>query len=285
MRDTATQRAKIYQFAMGTENDPRFHFIQAIKPKSKVLDIGCACGDLGAALQSTKEQIALYGMEYNAESIGIAMQTGAYEKIWQLDLNTSNLQEFAEHANSFDYIIFGDVLEHILYPQEVLQQFIQLLKPNGKLLLSLPNIAHASIKANLLVDNFDYTEIGLLDKTHIKFFTHKSIVTFLTAIHLKIEWCKVTVTDILGHQPTNPYPELSLSTKYFIFKDYHSFVVQYVMQVSWDNQELVALAKHNSEMLALDQHNAPQDLKKFRRRALRASFRNFLMFWRVGKAS
>jgi predicted SAM-dependent methyltransferase len=80
----------------------------------------------------------------------------------------------------FDYIIFADVLEHLRNPQEVLQAAKQLLADDGHLLISVPNMAHGDIIMNLLDNNFFYTPLGLLDDTHIHFFTYKSMRKMLS---------------------------------------------------------------------------------------------------------
>lgn len=75
----------------------------------------------------------------------------------------------------FDYIIYADILEHLRDPQTVLAKMRKFLKPDGAVLLSVPNIAHGDIIMNLLCDQFNYTPLGLLDNTHIHFFTYKSL--------------------------------------------------------------------------------------------------------------
>lgn len=85
----------------------------------------------------------------------------------------------------FDYIIFADVLEHLRNPQYVLLHAVQLLKPNGNILFSIPNIAHNDIILNLINNKFVYTEEGLLDKTHIHFFTYNSIIEMFQTVGLK----------------------------------------------------------------------------------------------------
>ena len=75
----------------------------------------------------------------------------------------------------FDYIIFADVLEHLRNPQQVLKQTKRLLKDEGKVILSVPNVAHNSILINLYRNIFNYTPVGLLDDTHIHLFSYYSL--------------------------------------------------------------------------------------------------------------
>ena len=75
----------------------------------------------------------------------------------------------------YDYIIFADVLEHLKNPVRILSLEKEFLKLNGSICFSIPNLAHNSVIIDLFNNKFNYTEIGLLDKTHISFFTYESI--------------------------------------------------------------------------------------------------------------
>ena len=75
----------------------------------------------------------------------------------------------------FDIVTFGDVLEHLVDPMGVLIRVKDVLKPGGHVVASVPNVAHASIRLSLLGGRFEYTEMGLLDRTHLRFFTEESL--------------------------------------------------------------------------------------------------------------
>ena len=76
----------------------------------------------------------------------------------------------------FDCVIFGDVLEHLFDPWAVIEKVKPYIKENGVILASIPNVAHISVLAPLLAGNWTYTEYGLLDKTHIRFFTFNEML-------------------------------------------------------------------------------------------------------------
>jgi SAM-dependent methyltransferase len=76
--------------------------------------------------------------------------------------------------NRYDYVLFGDVLEHLKDPLSSLIQAKKLLLPGGKIFVSIPNIAHISIRLELLLGDFEYEETGILDNTHLKYFTKRS---------------------------------------------------------------------------------------------------------------
>ncbi|RMD49523.1 MAG: class I SAM-dependent methyltransferase, partial [Ignavibacteria bacterium] len=80
-------------------------------------------------------------------------------------------------ANKFDLIMFADVLEHLIDPEYVLKELKNKLKPGGEIIASIPNIRHWSIFRQLLEGNWNYAEHGLLDKTHLRFFTRKTMIS------------------------------------------------------------------------------------------------------------
>ena len=228
-------RAEIYKSDIKNDNDPRRFCIDWIESGAKVLDVGCACGDFGRQLKTEKNDVEIYGLEYNEDSINITNKTNSYKEIIRMNLNDLNslLNIF---LIKFDYIVFGDILEHLNNPIEVLKVFKGYLKENGYFLISLPNTAHASIKAGLLNNSFEYTEAGLLDKTHIHLFTYKSLLQLLMSLKLVIEDLKFTNwTNEFGTQNTNPYEGLPKSVIKYIFKDKHSTIVQYVFKCALSN--------------------------------------------------
>ncbi len=90
------------------------------------------------------------------------------------DIETMDLAE-AFGDDRFDVIVFGDVLEHLRDPLAVLRKAKALLPDRGSVVASIPNIAHGSVRLALLAGRFDYQDLGLLDSTHVRFFTRSSI--------------------------------------------------------------------------------------------------------------
>jgi len=229
----ATARSDIYQqdVNIADKNNPRSIVCDYVHDGAYILDVGCACGDLGVALKRYKHATVV-GMEYNTESISLALTKNAYSKIYQLDLNNFDIKNFEQYYGKFDYIVFGDVLEHLLNPKEVLEKFTIFLKENGRFLISFPNIAHASIKMSLLTNDWTYTDAGLLDETHIRFFTYKTIAKFLAELGLQIIEVNYTSIGRAGHQPGRPWKKIFRPLLIFIYKDPHSFVMQYVLNIA-----------------------------------------------------
>ena len=265
-----SNRATIYKSTidMNNKTSPRVMAIDYMSLDSPcVLDVGCACGDLGVALKSVK-QANVYGFEYNPESIKIAQETKAYEEIHQLNLDNLTEADFPQHQGKFDYVVCGDILEHLRYPAETLKILKSYLKNDGYLIASIPNVAHASIKSNLLVDDFTYTPLGLLDETHIHLFTYKSIAEMFSKIGLKIEECNWTFHNKKAWQPNDPYPILSEDIKKFLFDDWHSFVCQYVVKLYPSRDKAEDLLSYNLQKLSINEQNSPENIKKYRAQVL-----------------
>lgn len=111
-----------------------------------------------------------YWLEYDNNALKEAEKF--YKNVKQYDLN--NLVDLDFEVDKFDVIIFADVLEHLLFPEKVLEFFKKYLKDDWYIIVSLPNVANWQIRINLLFWKFDYTETWIMDKTHLHFYTFKS---------------------------------------------------------------------------------------------------------------
>ncbi len=227
---------KVYQTEVANIQDPRRIFINWIKSESKVLDVGCAAGNFGFELKKEKN-CQVWGIDYNPESIALAKKTNSYVKIDLTDLNQIDEEFINKYLNFFDYIVLGDVLEHLLNPDITIDKLKQTLNNTGRILISVPNIAHCSIKARLILNEFEYEEAGLMDSSHIHFFTYKSLAVFLNKHNLKIiNYSYTTWADIYnGQKENNPYNKISSCVKYSILNDKHSHVTQYVVECEQDS--------------------------------------------------
>lgn len=252
---------------MNNKNDVHVIEIGYIEKGKTILDVGCACGDFGIALKMYRNSV-VYGLERESSSADVARRTGAYVDVTEIDLDILSPDDFPEYLHRFDYVVCGDVLEHLREPMRVLSILKNYLVHGGYLIVSIPNISHASIKANLLLNDFTYTPVGLLDETHIRFFTYKSISESLSKIGLCIHECSFTMCDIHGLQPMDPYPLLSDDIKKFLFEDYHSFVWQYVMKISISCDTMHNIMLYNNDKIKINELNCPLQLKKYREYAL-----------------
>ncbi len=212
---------------LDNHNDSLTQIYNFIPAEATVLDIGCATGSLAFPLVKNKN-CKLIGLDFNPESISACKKLKIFDEIFLYDMNNFNLKDFEKYIGYFDYIVCADILEHLVFPEKILNKIIPLLKNNGYIIISLPNIAHASIKANLLLDDFTYTEMGILDKTHLHFYTYKNIAKMLTNCNLKIVQADTVTLPVNGWQP-HKITELPEKIREFITSDKHSHIMQYVM--------------------------------------------------------
>ena len=141
-----------------------------------VLDLGCGSGALGQYLLETR-QCTSDGLTWSEAEAAHARPH--YRRVVVADLEVCDLTA-TFGAGQYDYIICADVLEHLRAPERVLAACRELLKPGtGRLLVSVPNAGYAGLVAELLQGEFRYREEGLLDRTHLRFFTRRSLARFL----------------------------------------------------------------------------------------------------------
>jgi SAM-dependent methyltransferase len=144
-----------------------------------VLDVGAADGLLARPLAEAGWRVV--GIERDP----IAAQAGAR---WCERMVVANLdREVPELGGPFDAIVYGDVLEHLAEPLNVLTELNRLLAPGGFVLISVPNVAHFVIRLSLLGGRFDYLDRGILDHTHLRFFTERSVRALVADAGLVVE--------------------------------------------------------------------------------------------------
>ncbi|MCP4576436.1 MAG: class I SAM-dependent methyltransferase [Deltaproteobacteria bacterium] len=134
---------------------------------SNILDVGCAMGGFGKKLRRLYPDIFLTGVELNPLMARTANLV--YDEIINLPI------EEALFSTQFDLINCGDVLEHLTDPWQMLKRFHGLLRDNGNLVLSIPNVGHWSVAKALLKGTFQYIPLGLLCIGHLRWFTESSI--------------------------------------------------------------------------------------------------------------
>lgn len=148
-------------------------------PKT-VLDVGCGEGNTAAYLKE-KFGAEVTGIEINAEAAAVARK--------KLDHLLHGSIEDAHDlpANHFDLILCLDILEHLIDPWAVLKRLAGCLKPEGYLLISLPNIQNWRVLIDLAFGRWDYTDSGLMDRTHLRFFTERTAKEMISAASLRID--------------------------------------------------------------------------------------------------
>lgn len=150
----------------------------------KILDVGCNKGQILKALDGWRGVI--WGIDKD-EAV-LKEVAGRYTKVLKIDVDREPLN----FHDMFDAVVFGDILEHTENPRNVILKFLPRLKPGGIMVISVPNFAHWFMRLNLLLGRFNYVERGILDETHLKFFTLKSAREMISKSGLLIERVKAT---------------------------------------------------------------------------------------------
>ncbi|MFJ5964188.1 MULTISPECIES: class I SAM-dependent methyltransferase [unclassified Bacillus (in: firmicutes)] len=191
---------------------------------TSILDIGCGTGQLGKALKQEGRTICgIESFEHAAKQAELELDHVLCGNIEQMTLPYRQEQ--------FDCIIFGDVLEHLLDPWAVLKKVKPFLKKEGTILSSIPNIGHISTVLELLAGRWSYTDAGLMDQTHLRFFT-------LHEIHALFQSAGYRIRDLETIRVQHPsYANVTndlhdLLVKHGIRFDFHeaSTAYQYVVE-------------------------------------------------------
>ena len=175
-----------FDLDMSTDNSNSM-ILRQIKPNSTVFEFGCAHGRMTKYLKETLN-CTVYVSEIDEKSGDQAAKWAEKAFIGKSgDIENENFfnKLNKQKITKFDYIIFADVLEHLYYPEKVLARSANLIKPDGSIWISIPNIAHNAVLIDLWNHKFNYRDVGLLDNTHIRFFTASSLQNMIDKVGLK----------------------------------------------------------------------------------------------------
>jgi 2-polyprenyl-3-methyl-5-hydroxy-6-metoxy-1,4-benzoquinol methylase len=198
-----------YQSVIDVNNKNNSHTIaidfiaeKAGDQKLRILDVGCSAGYLGEYFKTLGHHVT--GIDINAEAIEVAK--GYLDEVYCESLDTFFARTFAQ---KFDAVIFGDVLEHVTNSEEILKKTAQHLSPTGFVVASIPNVSHLAVRAMLLEGRWEYADLGLMDRDHLRFFTKESIHKLFADASYEIHHIKPVKLDVatvnqLCHMDLNP---------------------------------------------------------------------------------
>ncbi|MEI6022844.1 MAG: class I SAM-dependent methyltransferase [bacterium] len=159
--------------------------IDLVKPNTKVLDIACASGYLASFLQ--EKGCTIDGVDFDDAYIEEAKK---YCNAYVLDITKEDV------VGMYDVIILGDILEHTVDPEGILRKIQKNLTKDGYIIISTPNIVNIYARIKILFGNFDYAEKGIFDKTHVHFFTRKTLRQTVDSAGYDIEKMEYTIIPV-----------------------------------------------------------------------------------------
>ena len=165
------QRA--FQWISEDEANPLNRIARIITDGSSVLDVGAGNGVLARLLSFQGRDCLIDGVE--PDPVAQQEARSHYSSLFCGTVDDFVSARSDSNSLLYDFIVMADVLEHIANPMPTLLQIKQLLSPNGKLIISTPNVAFASVRLALINGQFDYVDSGILERTHLRFYTLKSL--------------------------------------------------------------------------------------------------------------
>ena len=180
---------------------PRREMVRHVPTEAAViLDVGCGAGAFGANLkqqwQDQGRQLEVWGVEMDAAAAERAAEVLDKVLVGDADTVLADLTASGLPAGGFDAVILNDILEHVVAPENLLRELRPLLRAGGHIVSSVPNVRHFPNVVNLVVHgSWEYTDEGILDRTHLRFFTRSSMIALF-------EDCGFEVASLEGINPT-----------------------------------------------------------------------------------
>jgi SAM-dependent methyltransferase len=153
--------------------------VRRLSRPGRVLDVGCDDGFAGRDL--IKDGFQICGIDRNPATLSKAARH--YQHTILADIEN----ELPLPEGTFDVVIFADILEHLKDPATAFTHFTALLVSGGLVIMSVPNVAHWYMRLSLLLGRFEYEDRGILDRTHVRFFTLRTARRFLEDAGFRIE--------------------------------------------------------------------------------------------------
>ncbi len=153
---------------------------------ARVLDVGCAEGVMGGELKASLGA-EVWGIEFVPEAAERAKQRLDRVLVGTVEENLDKLPD-----GGFDAVIFADVLEHLVDPGTVLARMRRKLSPRGEVIASVPNVRHWSVLKGLIEGRWDYRDAGILDRSHLRFFTRASLLEMFRRAGYRVDGLKAT---------------------------------------------------------------------------------------------
>jgi 2-polyprenyl-3-methyl-5-hydroxy-6-metoxy-1,4-benzoquinol methylase len=168
-------------WVLADEASPLHRIAELIPDGSSVLDIGAGNGLLARVLRRTGREIVIDGIEPNPRAAELA---APYYRHFYQALAEDHLEPLPD---LYDYVVLADVIEHIVDPLAFLRRLTRGLPDRTRVVIDTPNVAYGTVRLALLSGRFDYVDSGLLERTHLRFFTRSSLERLVSELGLNVE--------------------------------------------------------------------------------------------------
>jgi 2-polyprenyl-3-methyl-5-hydroxy-6-metoxy-1,4-benzoquinol methylase len=216
-----------YEYAVDTTADTApARVVRMIGNSQHVLEVGSGPGSITKQLKGAGN-CTITALEI--DPVAIELVRPFCEAVHSADLNATDWDSVLE-GRKFEVVLAADVLEHVYDPLAVLKKMASLVRDDGRVVLSLPHVGHSAVAACLLLEDFDYRDWGLLDKTHIRFFGLKNIQALVENSGMVITRAEFVVRHPDETEFAEKWGKLSRSVQQALLSNKYGFVYQVVLE-------------------------------------------------------
>jgi 2-polyprenyl-3-methyl-5-hydroxy-6-metoxy-1,4-benzoquinol methylase len=221
----------IYELPVDLDSENTHSFkLSMIGYNKSVLEVGCSTGYFTKIL--AERGCSVVGIEIDCDAARTAEQWA--DRVIVGNIDDGGVWDEVKDE-SFDVVVLGDVLEHLRDPLGSLRQAAGKLKPSGSVVTSLPNVAHGDVRIGLMQGQFRYRPTGLLDRTHLRFFTLESIRDLLKEAGLVVVDTRRAIVPLFQTEVGVQREDVSDALLDELLADPEVEVYQYVMQSVFDD--------------------------------------------------
>ena len=235
-------------------NHSHSKIVQLIPRYAQVLELGCSQGAMSRLMKEQCEA-RIFGVEKDTQAAWQAQRYCDY--VFTEDLDDPHCLD-ALQFEKFDVITIVDVLEHLRYPQQLLERLKPFMMDESVILLSVPNVAHTSVRLELLTGDFRYEEAGILDDTHLKFFTLNSLKALIERSGFVINEVDYTWHDLPDAVIARYLRQVGVDATPRVLEYFHqpdAVAYQFIISISLPTQQ--TKGKPNDQDLFADHHLKP----------------------------
>ncbi len=219
---------KTYAFDIDPDDERTSHgiVISLVGRDQRVLEVGCGSGYVSRHLVERGNHVV--GIDIDPDAVNAARQVIAEVHCCDLDIVDAS----SVVSGPFDVIVLADVLEHVRDPDRVLADLLGVLAPDGRVVLSIPNVAHVDVRLMLLLGEWRYQPLGLLDDSHLRWFTRRSIAELLRAARLEPVAVRRTVAGAFGSGIELPRDQIPVELVAALLADAEATTFQFVVEAA-----------------------------------------------------